>query len=277
MDVSVCEDGGVPRLRRTGSAVGLAFAAYDVWLRLAAAAPGPSHARKAVRPADRSPDGQSRRTRRRPARGRTSGYPSAWRAIRSCCGGARSDTPRWGSRAGAADVAKRNAGRQRLLQAVPDRAPRAMFCGPPAPRRPRPDPGRKRRARELGLREGIQLLGTADGDFPASARSCARRCRSRPCPSRGRAGACTIGAGVADHRLERAIGQVGERRGCLAEAEQALRRHHHQRARHGSRPAAEEMEELRGGGRVDDPDVVLRGRLRKRSSLALECSGPFPS
>jgi hypothetical protein len=34
MDVSVCEDGGVPRLRRTGSAVGLAFAAYDVWLRL---------------------------------------------------------------------------------------------------------------------------------------------------------------------------------------------------------------------------------------------------
>jgi hypothetical protein len=24
----------VPRLRRTGSAVGLAFAAYDVWLRL---------------------------------------------------------------------------------------------------------------------------------------------------------------------------------------------------------------------------------------------------
>jgi hypothetical protein len=34
MDVSVCEDERVPRLRRTGSAVGLAFAAYDVWLRL---------------------------------------------------------------------------------------------------------------------------------------------------------------------------------------------------------------------------------------------------
>jgi hypothetical protein len=34
MDVSVCEDAGVPRLRRTGSAVGVAFAAYDVWLRL---------------------------------------------------------------------------------------------------------------------------------------------------------------------------------------------------------------------------------------------------
>jgi len=34
MDVSVCEDEGVPKLRRTGSAVGLAFAVYDVWLRL---------------------------------------------------------------------------------------------------------------------------------------------------------------------------------------------------------------------------------------------------
>jgi hypothetical protein len=34
MDSSVWEDEGVPKLRRTGSAVGLAFAAYDAWLRL---------------------------------------------------------------------------------------------------------------------------------------------------------------------------------------------------------------------------------------------------
>jgi hypothetical protein len=34
MESSVCEDAGVPKLRRTGSAVGLAFAAYDAWRRL---------------------------------------------------------------------------------------------------------------------------------------------------------------------------------------------------------------------------------------------------
>jgi hypothetical protein len=34
MDRSLCEDAAVPKLRRTGSAVGLAFAAYDAWLRL---------------------------------------------------------------------------------------------------------------------------------------------------------------------------------------------------------------------------------------------------
>jgi hypothetical protein len=33
MDLSVCEDAGVPSLRRTG-AVGLALTAYDVWQRL---------------------------------------------------------------------------------------------------------------------------------------------------------------------------------------------------------------------------------------------------
>jgi hypothetical protein len=34
MDPSVCEDAGVPKLRRMGGAVGLAFTAYDAWKRL---------------------------------------------------------------------------------------------------------------------------------------------------------------------------------------------------------------------------------------------------
>jgi hypothetical protein len=34
MDRSLWEDAAVTKLRRTGSAVGLAFAAYDVWLRM---------------------------------------------------------------------------------------------------------------------------------------------------------------------------------------------------------------------------------------------------
>ena len=73
-----------------------------------------------------------------------------------------------------------------------------------------------------------------------------------------------VGAGVVEHRLERALGEVGERRGRLAQAEQPLRRHHDQRARDRlERLAAEQMEELRGGGRVDDPDVVLGRRLQE--------------
>ena len=76
--------------------------------------------------------------------------------------------------------------------------------------------------------------------------------------------ALLVGARVVEHRLERALGEIGEGRGRLAQAQQALRRHHDQRPRDRlERLPAQHVEVLRGGRRVDDADVLLGGRLEE--------------
>ena len=73
-----------------------------------------------------------------------------------------------------------------------------------------------------------------------------------------------VGLRVVDDGPEGAVGELRERRGRLLEPEQALRRHHDERPRaRVERLAAQQVEVLRGGRAVRDPDVLLRGELEE--------------
>jgi len=65
-------------------------------------------------------------------------------------------------------------------------------------------------------------------------------------------------SGIVEHRVERPVGELFERRRGLLETEQALRGHHDERAGDGvERLSAEQMEELRRRRAVAHADVVL--------------------
>ena len=69
---------------------------------------------------------------------------------------------------------------------------------------------------------------------------------------------------VVEHRPEAPVGEIVERRRRVLEAQQALRRHHDERARaRVERLAAQQVEVLRGRRAVRDPDVLLRGELQE--------------
>ena len=71
-------------------------------------------------------------------------------------------------------------------------------------------------------------------------------------------------ARVVDHALEVAVGELLEPRRGLREPQQALRRHHDQRARlRHERLAAQQVEVLGRRGAVRDADVALGGRLEE--------------
>ena len=69
---------------------------------------------------------------------------------------------------------------------------------------------------------------------------------------------------VVDHALEAALGELGERRGRGGQPQQALGRHHDQRARlRHQRLAAQQVEVLRRRGAVGHADVALRRHLQE--------------
>ncbi len=69
---------------------------------------------------------------------------------------------------------------------------------------------------------------------------------------------------VVDHRLELSFGQFRGRRRRLLQPQQALRGHQDERTRRDvERLLAHEVEILRGGRRVRDPDVLLRSELQE--------------
>ena len=73
------------------------------------------------------------------------------------------------------------------------------------------------------------------------------------------------------------VAQILERAHRSAEAQQPLRRHHDERARRRiERLAAEQMEGLRGGRRVDDPNVLLRGELKEPLETRARVLGAVP-
>ena len=88
----------------------------------------------------------------------------------------------------------------------------------------------------------------------------------------------SIGRGIVEHRTERALCEVGERRRGVLQAQEPLRRQHDERPRgRRERLSAQQVEVLRGGRAVRDADVLLRGQLQEALGRALECSGPLPS
>src|SRR5579875_858783 len=71
-------------------------------------------------------------------------------------------------------------------------------------------------------------------------------------------------AGLGQHRLKPAAGQLLQTAGGLGQAEQALGRENHQRPRLGHpRLPTQQVEVLRGGGGIGHPDVALGGQLQE--------------
>ena len=76
--------------------------------------------------------------------------------------------------------------------------------------------------------------------------------------------ALVVGLRVVDDGQEGAVGELLERRGSLLEPEQALRGHHDERpGARVERLPAQQVEILRGGRAVGDPDVLLGGELQE--------------
>ena len=81
-------------------------------------------------------------------------------------------------------------------------------------------------------------------------------------------------ARIVDHALEVAVGEVLERGRGRGQPQQALRRHHDQRARlRDERLAAEQVEVLGRGGAVRDPDVALGRGLEEALDAAARMLG----
>ena len=73
-----------------------------------------------------------------------------------------------------------------------------------------------------------------------------------------------IDAGLGQHRLETAFGELLEPARRLGQTQQALGRHDHERPLLGDpRLAAQQMEVLGGRGAVGDADVAFRGQLQE--------------
>ena len=185
---------------------------------------------------------------------------------------ARARTPR------AADEAQRHAVGLRLLEPVPDRTPRAhvlrLLLHPH-------DLGEIRIAsRQLGRGldgERVELLEPGDRDVLGARVALAAdevvvdlpRAEHEP-PHR-----LVIGGGIVEERREAPVGEVGEGRGGRLEPQEALRGHHDQRPRgRVERLPAEQVEVLRRGGRVRDPDVLLRRELEEPLEPRARVLGP---
>ena len=84
-----------------------------------------------------------------------------------------------------------------------------------------------------------------------------------------------VGGCVVDHGLEPAAGEVAERRRGLLQAQQALRRHDDERpGGRVERLPAQQVEVLRGGRAVGDPDVLLRRELQEALQPRARVLGP---
>ena len=84
-----------------------------------------------------------------------------------------------------------------------------------------------------------------------------------------------IGVGSSSTGWKEPSDRSARRRGRLLQPEQPLRRHHDQRPRDRlERLPPEHVEVLRGGGRVDDADVLLGGELEEALQPRARVLGP---
>jgi hypothetical protein len=82
---------------------------------------------------------------------------------------------------------------------------------------------------------------------------------------------------VVEQRVERSLGEVGDRRRRLLQPQQALGRHDDERTRgRVERLAPHEVEVLRGRRAVGDADVLLRGQLEEPLEPRARVLGPVP-